>query len=81
MGANWQNGAEYRADGTSEALPGNGVGDGSRDSHIGAPRQREDKAEDFTMIFLAFSVQGLKITVGVVGFARKLPTVLERERH
>ena len=35
MGANWQIGAEYRAAGTSEALPGNGVGDGSRDSHIG----------------------------------------------
>ena len=43
---------------TSEALPRNGAGDGSRDSHIGTLGQREDKAEGVKIIFLAFSVQG-----------------------
>eukprot|EP00731_Ephydatia_muelleri_P039305 Em1361g1a len=44
MGANWQTGDEYRAAGTSEALSGNGVGDGSRDSisgHQGKEKTRQ----------------------------------------
>ena len=43
-------------------------------------KAKEDKAEGLNFSGLQCS-RTLKITVGVVEFARKLPKALERERH
>ena len=56
LGARRQATTRYRAAGTSKALQGSRVGDGSQHFDIWAPGQGEDKAESATEILLAFSV-------------------------
>ena len=46
--------------------------------HEGKEKTRQRVYEDFSGLQCS---RTLKITVGVVGFARKLPKALERERH